>query len=326
MTTVHSLELEAPAMLIRSYQPGDEHAQARIYNAVAGSLPGFKPATAEEIGRRYAAAAPDPESRCYATLDGEVVGYAVFDSSGRVSYPWCLPDASDMREPLLEAVLDRMSRRSLPEAWAAYRADWSIVLDFLYQHGFVEKRRMINYVAEQSRLPSRGDLPADRVIEPLKREDLPRLIALAPELFRATGERALEQYFWRNSLYNFPTSLFGLRDVKSGALVGASVLVGDDRFADPTKIDAAMPCFRLGAFGTERQRHKRVNGLFSCVFAEDADGELLLSIRPSSQGSCSGIVHRAAQAPSDATTICRLYDRFFQHQGSFPILARRVAP
>ena len=31
-------------MLIRTYQPGDEQAQARIYNAAAGSLPAFKPA------------------------------------------------------------------------------------------------------------------------------------------------------------------------------------------------------------------------------------------------------------------------------------------
>ena len=41
-------------MQIRSYQPGDELAQARIYNVAAGSLPGFKPAKPEEIARRIA--------------------------------------------------------------------------------------------------------------------------------------------------------------------------------------------------------------------------------------------------------------------------------
>ena len=41
-----------------------------------------------------------------------------------------------------------MKERGIPEAWAAYRADWSPVLDFLRGHGFIDKRKMINYVAE----------------------------------------------------------------------------------------------------------------------------------------------------------------------------------
>ena len=83
------------------------------------------------------------------------MGYAVFCASGRISYPWCLPGAEDVREPLLEAVLAEMKRRGMPEAWAAYRADWSAVLDFLRSHGFDEKRQMINYLAEVSRMPDR---------------------------------------------------------------------------------------------------------------------------------------------------------------------------
>ena len=78
-------------MLIRNYQPGDEHAQAEIYNTVAGKLPKFKPATAEEIGRRYATSDHDPTSKFYAIADGRVVGYAVLNPNGRISYPWCLP-------------------------------------------------------------------------------------------------------------------------------------------------------------------------------------------------------------------------------------------
>ena len=50
-------------MQIRSYQPGDELAQARIYNTAAGSLPGFKPAKPEEITRRFHAGDPIP-TRC----------------------------------------------------------------------------------------------------------------------------------------------------------------------------------------------------------------------------------------------------------------------
>ena len=49
-----------------------------------------------------------------------------------------------------------------------------------------------------------------------------------------------------------------------------------------------MPCFRLGAFGTERERHKRVTGLFSCVFADPAEGNLLAFGRPRFGGGHAG--------------------------------------
>ena len=152
-------------MPIRSYQAGDEHAQARIFNAAAGSLPGFKPATADEISRRYQSTDADPGSRFFAIANGEVVGYAAFGANGRVSYPWCLPGSEAVREPLVDAVIAEMRRRSLPEAWAAYRGDWSSVLDFLRQHDFIEIRTMINYVVDQSRLPSQNHLPLNRLID-----------------------------------------------------------------------------------------------------------------------------------------------------------------
>src|SRR4051812_112053 len=115
-------------MRIRPYQPGDEVAQAAIYNAAAGRLPHFKPATADEIARRYRSAEADPATRFYAVEDGRVVGYAVFDPNGRLSYPWCLEGHDAARDPLLEAVLTAMTGRALTEARAAYRADWSPVL------------------------------------------------------------------------------------------------------------------------------------------------------------------------------------------------------
>ena len=106
---------------------------------------------------------------------------------------------------------------------------------------------------------------------------------------------------------------------------GVSLLVLDDRFADPTKIDSSMPCFRLGAFGTEGQRHKRVNGLYSCVFADQHDGDLLLAASLAADSANSTLNHIAAQAPSDAPTLCAWYDRFFTRQGSFPILSRLLS-
>ncbi|MEJ7637370.1 MAG: hypothetical protein WKF75_05090 [Singulisphaera sp.] len=99
-------------------------------------------------GGRY-----DPSSRFFAEENGEPVGYALFNPSGRISYPWCLPEATQSRVPLLEAVLSAMRERGLAEAWAAYRADWEPVLVFFHQHGFLPTRLMINYVAELSRLP-----------------------------------------------------------------------------------------------------------------------------------------------------------------------------
>src|SRR5947209_2893116 len=116
-------------MLIRHYQPGDEEAQARIYNTAASRLPSFKPATAEEVARRYQAPTFDPATRFYAVARGEVVGYAVFDRNGRISYPWCLPESDDVQGPLFDAVLEAMTRLGLREAWAAYRADWTPVLE-----------------------------------------------------------------------------------------------------------------------------------------------------------------------------------------------------
>jgi hypothetical protein len=313
-------------MPIRTYQPGDEEAQAAIYNTAAGSLPGFKQAKTEEVARRYQAADFDPQSRFYAVENGEVVGYAVFGENGRISYPWCSPGAQSWREPLLDALLAEMYKRRLAEAWAAYRADWSSVLGFLEGQGFPEKRAMINYVAELSGLPRRSRIPADRRIERLKPDELPRLLALAPRLFGGTEVEAIEQFFWNNTFYPFGDSLFAFKDPGSGEILGAYVLVIDDHFADPTKIDAAMPCFRLGAFGTERERHKRVNGLFSCVFADEAEGELLMMLEPVwSRAGEAGLTHIAAQAPSDAPAVCALYDLYFHRQGEFPILARRLS-
>ena len=84
-----------------------------------------------------------------------------------------------------------------------------------------------------------------------------------------------------------------------------------------------MPCFRLGAFGTERERHKRVTGLFSCVFADPSRGKPAALRRARIRWpDVPGLTHIAAQAPSDAVSLCEWYDRFFERQGSFPILSR----
>jgi hypothetical protein len=154
---------------------------------------------------------------------------------------------------------------------------------------------------------------------------LPQLIALDPKLFAGSTPQALEQFFWDNPVYRFPGSLWALKDRTRQAIRGVCVLVVADSYADPTKIDPAMPCFRLGAFGTERERHKRVRGLFSCVFADERDGDVMLRSVLLSSPAGSRLNHVAAQAPSDAEALCSWFSRRFQRQGSFPIMARRLA-
>jgi hypothetical protein len=312
-------------MSIRSYQTGDEHAQARIYNTVAGPLPSFKPSTPEEIARRYQPADPDSTTRYYAIENGAVVGYVAFGSNCRVSYPWCLPGAESYQEPLLETMLAAMKERGLQEAWTAYRGDWIPVLNFLREHGFHDKQTMINYVAEVSQLPALDLVPSNRRVVPLKRQDLPRLVELGSDLFGEVDVPAVERFYWNNPFYNFPDTIFAWKDSANDEILGAFLLVVSDRFADPTKIDAAMPCFRLGAFGTERERHKRVTGLFSCVFANEAEGDQMFPAALAATRGQSRLTHIAAQAPSTATSLCAWYDRYFQRQASFPILSRRLS-
>ena len=313
---------EEDAMIIRHYRPGDEEAQARIYNAAAGALPAFKPASADEIARRYAGSDADPTAKFYAERQGVVAGYAVFNPNGRISYPWCLPDAQELRLPLLEAVLAGLSARGAAEAWAAYRADWGVVRAFLTERGFAVKREMINFIAPLSALP-RDPAPADQVIRRLERQEVTALPALGPEIFPGdAAPEPLARFYWDNPYFG-PESLLALRRAEDGAFLATTLAIANASYADPTKVDPAMPCFRLGALGTERERHKRINGMFSVVFRDEADARTLLAeaVRRFEQ---AGLTHVAAQAPSDAPRLVAFYDRYFERQATFPIYARPI--
>lgn len=307
-------------MPIRHYQPGDEEAQAHIFNVAAGPLPKFKPATVDEIRRRYQTIDPDPKSKFYAVEGDKVLGYAVLNPNGRISYPWCLPEAESQRTPLLESVLAELKRRNASEAWVAYRADWQPVVQFFKDHGFSEKRQMINYVAELDRLPE-SSIPDGWHVEPLSADALPSLISLGAGVLPDDEPETLQHFFWENPFFG-PESLLVLRD-QSERMVAGALLIGNRGFADPTKLDSNMPCFRLGALGTERERHKRVNGMFSCVFETEAAGEVLLA-EAARRLRQAGLTHMAAQASSDTPGLCAFYDRYFERQGAFPILRRTV--
>ncbi len=311
-------------MKIRTYKPGDELAQAEIYNRAAEGLPGFKPTSVEEIERRYRAIDPDPGAKFYALNDdGDVVGYALLNLNGRISVPWCLPGAESVREPLLEAVLDELRRRGISEAWAAYRADWEPSLEFLREQGFETTRQIINYIAEVGNLPDQ-EVPEGCSIIRLSQVDLPSSIGTGANPI--TPEEAAEfRRFYLENPFIEPSNLFALIETREGRTLGAGLAIINRAFADPNRIDPAMPCYRLGAFGTERQRHKRVNGLVSCSFANDdeANGEILLA-EASRRLQAAGLSHAAAQGSSDNPHLIAFYDRYFEKQGGFPILSRRL--
>jgi hypothetical protein len=310
-------------MSIRTYITGDEAAQVEIYNAATASLPGFKPANVDEVARRYRTVDTDPETKFYAAEGSTVHGYATFSPNGRISFPWCRAGAAAVQEPLLDALLAAMHGRGLTEAWAAYRGDWEPVLGFFRAHGFAPVRTMINYVAPVSALPHES-VPMGRAIRPLERGDLPQLVTLGGELFGGYDPPDLEPFFFANP--RLATSdLFALTPVaEPKRLLGAGVLVANQDYADPTKIDAAMPCFRLGTFGTEHQRHKRVAGLFSGVFGDASAGATLLA-EAARRLESAGLAAVAAQAPSDQTKQTALYDRYMTRQGSFPCLGKALA-
>jgi hypothetical protein len=312
-------------MSTRTFRPGDEAAQVGIYNEAAGDLPRFKAATLDEVRRRMRAIDFDAATRFVAEEGGQVVGYAAFHANGRVSYPWCRKGHERHAQPLFAAVLDEMRRRGLKTAFAAYRADWPGVRDFFLAHGFRQARELVNFFTELTDLPTPAARAASNV-EPMRPEDLPGVLALGEGVLRCRTADELGAHLFRNPYFP-PESLFVVRGRGDGSVVSAGVLVVNDAYADPRQIDAGMPCFRLGAFGTEGLQWKRVNGLFSFLARPGRDtnplGLELLS-HAASRLYQTELEVLAAQVPSDAPHLLRFYQQLFRRQGSFPVFERAL--
>lgn len=310
-------------MTIRTFKPGDESTQAGLFNVAANALPGFKPATADEVKRRTRGRGFDPTARFYAEENGQVVGYCVLEpEQGRISYPWCKKGHEATAGPLFEAALQSARDRGLTKLFAAYRRDWEPVLRFLADRGFAHARDVINYWTDPLDLPTqviRSRLPISR----LRREDLPAIAAMGKGVIRLPGDK-LEAYFFANPY--FPAeAFFALRDRESEAPVAVGIGLEMGTYADVKKIDPLAPCFRLGAFGTEGLNAKRVNGLFSFLVADPAEtltaGSALLT--EASQEMTEGTVSSlAAQCPSDAAHLVAFYARYFKEHGRFPVLEK----
>jgi hypothetical protein len=66
--------------------------------------------------------------------------------------------------------------------------------------------------------------------------------------------------------------------------------------------------------------------MFSCICADQFEGDLLLSEALKSLAAHPHVTHLASQAPSDVMAVWQWYDRHFSSQGSFPILGRPLTP
>jgi hypothetical protein len=313
-------------MLIRTFRPGDEAVQAALYNEAAADLPKFKPATVAEVQRRTRAADFDPTMRFFAEEGGRPVGYALFNANGRVSYPWCLKGHEHLAGPLFEQVLSAMRQRGFRSAFAAYRGDWSTVGEFFLAHGFHRTREMVNFVLEVMDLPTIPTRPSS-VIGPLQPEDVPAIFALAPQVLRVRTPAELEQHLLHNPDFP-PEAVWVLRSRGSQAPLAASVIITEPTYADPQMLDANMPCFRCGAFGTETMQVKRVKGLFSFLARADQNvglfGVELLGRAALHLSDRDDIGALAAQVPSDAPHLLRVYQQLFRRQGAFPVFERQL--
>ncbi len=312
-------------MKIRNYQPGDEAAQAAVYNEAAAELPKFKPATADEVRRRIQAKDFDPGQCFYAEQDGKVVGYAVSRPNGRVSFPWVLKGHEHLAEPLFQAVILALKERGHKLAFAAYRTDWKAQNEFFQSREFKLAREMVNFVVDIVEMPTPAARPS-LPFSPLRKEDLPAVFTLVPEALRVKSPEELEKCLFENP-YFAADSAFVLRDKAGGTPQAIGILVQSPGYADPKQVDSSMPCFRLGAFGTEGMDTKRINGLFSFLAKPGRETSSLgldLLGHAAFRLEETPTAWLAAQVPSDVPHLLRFYQHHFRRQGSFPVYERAL--
>lgn len=312
-------------MNIRTFQPGDEEAQLKIYNEAAGALPFFKPASLGDIQRRTASPDFDPGTRFYATEGSTPVAYATFDIRGRVGYPWSRKGHESLAAPLFDQVIQALKNRGVKRAFAAYRGDWPVQLAFFEKQGFVKARDMVNFWLDPRDMPTTASRRS-REVSAVTAADIPAIMQLAPQVFRITRPAELEKHLLHNPY--FPAdSLFAVRHGQDPAIRAVGVFVANPAYADARKVDSNMPCFRLGAFGTEGMQVKRINGLFSLLAKDNPD---LFPFGLDLLGHAVERLERqrveciGAQVASDVPHLLDFYQSYFKKQGSFPIYERSL--
>jgi hypothetical protein len=311
---------------IRQFQPGDEVVQAALFNGPASALPGYKPATADDLRRRTLSPSFAPDLWLYANEGGSVVGYCMAQANGRVGYPWCKAGFERIAEPLFEAILAALRNRKVRRVYAAYVSSWTEQAAYFLAHGFAQKREMVNFIQELTNLPTLL-FQSHAAVSALEPSDVPAILAMAPQLWPGFSAESLRRDWFENPMLP-PESLFVVRSRMDQHPIAAGRLVENDKYADPAKVDAAQPCFRLGAFGAEGFAHKRINGLFSVVMPADSNatsGALDLLAHAAAKFDGGGTHSLAAQAPSDVPHLIAFYDSHFVRQGSFPVFERSLS-
>jgi hypothetical protein len=179
---------------------------------------------------------------------------------------------------------------------------------------------MVNFLLNLTDMPTPG-ARAGSSVQPMRPDDVPAVLELGEGVIRCRTTQELARHLYDNPYFG-GDSTFVIRSRDGGPPVAASVLVADPAFADVQAVDAAMPCFRLGAFGTEGMQWKRLNGLLSFVARPGPDvNPLGLELLAHAAGrlSTTELNTLAAQVPSDAPHLLRFYDQLWRRQGAFPV-------
>jgi len=310
-------------MLIRNCLPADAEHEAAVYNAAAARLPGFRPVTPDQVRRAATTRVTDPTTRLGAEVDGRLVGYVVYEPTGRVHHPWCLPGHEAMAHRLFTTALRSLADRKVTRAFAGCRGDWADQVEFFEDHGFVKAREVVNFTQSIADLPTMFQRPGLNITL-ARPEDMPGIEALVPGFLRLRGA-ALADYLFKNPA--FPADAVFVLRRKDGTVQGVGVLVDDASYASVDGLDPRAPTFWTGAFGSEGLTGKRVNGLFSFLAAAEKEAGLIgqdLLWYGTSRMETNTFEFLAAQAATDAPHLLRFYERYFQKQGSFPVFEREI--
>jgi hypothetical protein len=223
--------------------------------------------------------------------------------------------------------LQALKGRGIRKVFTAYRGDWLKISDFFKKEGFVHVRDMVNFILAFENMPT-PPARLSTLVLPAQAADLPKIFALAPQVFRVPDAAGLMTELWDNPLVAAPDSLFVMRNRTDGSPVAAGIFITNSTYTDPRLVDSQMPCFRLGAFGTEGMTTKRIKGLFSFVARLDQylvglgmDLLAYAALRLSEEDDISCF---AAQVASDVPPLLSFYQRHFERQGSFPVLEREL--
>jgi hypothetical protein len=170
---------------------------------------------------------------------------------------------------------------------------------------------MINFVQNLTDMPTPGVRAASSVV-PMEKKDVAGVLALGEGLLQVSTTALLEKHLLANPF--FPSdSVFVVPGATEGLPKAVGLLVLNSSYAQPERVDGDMPCFRLGAFGTEGMETKKINDLFSFMarpgrHCHALGLEMLGHALHQLFHTPLGVL--AAQVPSDAPHLLRFLERF----------------